>query len=89
MVTLTLTLSEQMFLFAESEAAARGLGGAGDFVTSLLTDALRAADGTAFEARFNAALRALERGEPNPLGPEDWHRLMQRRLGGTAPAAGS
>jgi hypothetical protein len=79
MVTVAITLPEEMLIFAEAQATARGMAGPSEYLQSLIAAAQKEQEQVELEARFAAAVRAIERGEPNPLSPEDW-RLLQERV---------
>jgi hypothetical protein len=87
MVSVQITLSEAMLIFAESQAAAHGLAGPSEYLQALIAAAQKEQEQVELDSRFTNALRALERGEPNPLSPEDWQRLQQRVLN-HQPASG-
>jgi len=80
MVIVQVPLSEEMLIFVESQATARGLAGPGEFLQALIAAAQQEQQQVELESRFANAIRAIERGEPNPLSPDDWQRLQQRVL---------
>jgi hypothetical protein len=80
MVALQISLPEDMLIFVESQATASGLAGPSDYLRALILAAQRAQEQADLERRFATAINALERGEPNPLSPDDWQRLQQRVL---------
>jgi len=86
MVTVVITLPEDMLIFVEAQAAARGLAGPGEFLRALVVAAQQDQRQADLEARFALAVRAIERGEANPLTAEDWRLLQQRSLNRQAPA---
>jgi hypothetical protein len=86
MVTVAITLPEEMLIFVEAQAATRGLAGPGEYLQALVAAAQQEQQQADLEARFAVAVRAIERGEANPLNPEDWRLLQQRTLGRQAPA---
>jgi hypothetical protein len=69
-----------MLTFVEARAAARGLAGPSEYLQELIAAAQRDQEQADLEARFTAAMRAIERGEANPLSPEDWRLLRERAL---------
>jgi hypothetical protein len=77
MVTLQITLPEEMVIFVEAQAQAAGLPGPSGYLQSLIAAAQKDQEQTELETRFATAIRALERGEPNPLSAADWQRLQQ------------
>jgi len=87
MLTIRIALSEEMFIFVEAQATARGLGGPGEYLHALIAAAQKDQEQAELEARFANAIRALERGEPNPLSSDDWQRLQQCVLNRQAVAA--
>ncbi|HKI37529.1 MAG TPA: hypothetical protein VKA46_37080 [Gemmataceae bacterium] len=80
MVTLQITLPEQMLIFVEAQATGRGLAGPSEYLQALIAAAEKNQEQLELEARFAGAIRAIERGDPNPLSPDDWRRLQQRVL---------
>ncbi len=86
MVSVAITLPEPMLIFAEAQAAARGLAGLSEYLQALIAAAQKEQEQADRETRFTAAVRAIERGEPSPLSPEDWHMLRQRVLNRPAAA---
>jgi hypothetical protein len=87
MVNVQITLPEQMFIFVEAQVVARGLAGPSEYLQELIAVAQKEQEQVELEARFLAAVRAMERGEPNPLSADDWQRLQQRALNRQQPAA--
>jgi hypothetical protein len=88
MVTVQITLPEEMLIFVEAQAAARGQVGPSEYLRGLIAAAQQEQQQGELEARFAAAVRALERGgEPNPLSAQDWQRLQQRVLNHQLPPA--
>ena len=88
MVTVPITLPEDMVIFVETQAAARGLAGPSDYLRALIVGAQKEQEQAELEARFAQAIRAMERGEANPLSPEDWQQLRQRVLSRPRQTAG-
>ena len=84
MVTVAITLPEQMLIFVEAQAAARGLAGPSEYLQALIAVAQKEQEQVELEARVAAAVRAIERGEPNPLSAEDWRLLQERVLSRSA-----
>ncbi len=80
MVTVPIALPEELLIFVEAQAAARGLAGPSEYLQALVTRAQKDQEQAELEARFAEAIRAIERGQPNPLSPADWERLRQRVL---------
>jgi hypothetical protein len=80
MVTLQVTLPEEMLIFVEAQVAARGLAGPDDYLRTLIVVAQENQEQAELERRFASAIHALEHGEPNPLSSDDWKRLQQRVL---------
>jgi hypothetical protein len=80
MVTVPITLSEEMLIFAEAQAAALKLAGLSEYVQTLIMGAQKQHEEADLEARFAEAIRAVEGGQPNPLSPADWESLRGRAL---------
>jgi hypothetical protein len=80
MITLQITLPQEMLIFVEAQATARGLPGPSEFLQRLIALAQKEQEQLELDSRFSAAIQALERGDANPLSPEDWQRLQQRVL---------
>jgi antitoxin ParD1/3/4 len=89
MVSLQITLPEEMLIFVEAQATAGGFAGPGEYLQSLIAAAQREHEMVELERRFDAAVRAMQEGEPNPLSPEDWQRLQQLVLGRLRSAGGA
>ncbi len=85
MLTVPIQLSEEMLIFVEAQAAARGLAGPSEFLQVLIASAQKEQEQRELEVRFADAIRAIEGGQPNPLSPADWNRLRGRVL--NRPAA--
>jgi hypothetical protein len=80
MVTVPVRLSEEMLIFVEAQASARGLAGPSEYLQALISGAQKEQELVELEVRFNQAIRAIEGGHANPLSPDDWERLRQRVL---------
>jgi hypothetical protein len=85
MTRLEITLPEEMIIFVEAQVAARQLDEPSQFVQALIARAQKEQEELELEHRFADAVRAMERGESNPLSLSDWQRLQQRVL--NRPAA--
>jgi hypothetical protein len=81
MATLQVEMPEDMLIFVEAQAIAKGQGSPAAYVRALIASARKEAEQAELEQRFRAAVLALERGEPNPISPEDWKRLQECALG--------
>jgi hypothetical protein len=77
MVIVPVHLPEEMLIFVEAQASARGLAGPSEYLQTLITGAQKEQEQVELEVRFNQAIRAIESGHANPLSPEDWERLRQ------------
>jgi hypothetical protein len=88
MVTVQIALPEDMLIFVESQAAARGLAGPSEYLRLLIAGAQKEQEQAELEVRFAEAVRAIERGEPNPLSAQDWKRLQERVLRRPRPNTG-
>jgi hypothetical protein len=75
MVTVPITLPEEMLIFVEAQAAARALAGPSEYLQALIAGAQKDQDQAELEVRFAEAIREIEGGHPNPLSPGDWERL--------------
>jgi hypothetical protein len=80
MVTVAVHLPEEMLIFVEAQASARGLAGPSEYLQALITGAQQEQELSELEVRFVQAMRAIEDGHANPLSPEDWERLRRRTL---------
>ncbi|HEX5268964.1 MAG TPA: hypothetical protein VFW33_00690 [Gemmataceae bacterium] len=80
MLTVAITLPEEMLIFVEAQAASRGLAGASEYIQALIVGAQKDQEQAELETRFADAIRAIEHGQPNPLSPDDWDRLRRRVL---------
>jgi antitoxin ParD1/3/4 len=85
MITLEISLPDDMMVFLEDQATAKGLATPSEYLQHLILLARQDAQQAELEARFTNAIHALERGEPNPMTGEDWKRLQSRTLGKHAP----
>ena len=72
MVSLEITLPENMLVFLETQVKARGFPTFSAYVQALIYQAQQAVEQGELESRFTQALRAIERGEPDFLSPSDW-----------------
>jgi hypothetical protein len=88
MVNVQITLPEEMLIFLEAQAANAGLAGPSEYLQVLIAAAQKDQEQVELERRFADAVRAMERGEANPLSLDDWKRLRQRVLGRAQPPAG-
>lgn len=86
MVTIAIALPETMLAFVKARVAARGLAGPSEYLQALIAAAQKDQEQADLEARFTAAMRAVERGEANPLSTEDWRLLRERSLDRQAAA---
>jgi Arc/MetJ-type ribon-helix-helix transcriptional regulator len=84
MVTVAITLPEEMLIFVEAQVAEKRLANPSEYLRALIAGAQQEQEQADLEARFAAAMRAVERGEPNPLTPDDWRMLQQRILNAQA-----
>jgi Arc/MetJ-type ribon-helix-helix transcriptional regulator len=85
MVTLPVTLPEDVVIFVEAQVAARRLAGPSEYLQALIAGAQKEQEQAELEVRFAEAIRAVERGDPNPLSPNDWERLRRRVLSQAQP----
>ena len=88
MVTLQITLPEEMLIFVEAQATAGGLAGPAEYLQSLIAAAQEEQQRVDLDRRFADAVRALQSGESNPLSPDDWQRLQQRGTTRQQPSGG-
>ena len=51
----------------------------------LIAGAQKEQEQAELEVRFAEAVRAVERGDTNPLSPDDWERIRRRGLGQPQP----
>jgi Arc/MetJ-type ribon-helix-helix transcriptional regulator len=77
MVTVPITLPEEMLIFVEAQVAARALAGPSEYIQALVAGAQKEQEQAELEVRFAEAIREIECGRPNPLSPSDWERLRQ------------
>jgi hypothetical protein len=80
MVTIQVTLPEDVLIFVEAQATQKGLAGPSEYLRSLIAVAQADQEQLELDGRFASAIRALEQGGTNPLTPQDWQRLQQRVL---------
>ncbi len=85
MLTLEISLPDEMMLFLEAQATTKGLATPSEYVQHLILLAQQDAEQAELDARFSNAVHALERGEPSAMTGEDWKRLQSRTLGKHAP----
>ena len=80
MLTLEISLPEDMILFLEAQATAKRLATPSEYLQHLILLAQQEAEQAELEARYTNAVHALERGEPSPMTGDDWKRLQSRSL---------
>lgn len=78
MTTITLHIPDELAPHLATEVATSGYANATEYILALIRQSQRAKGKAALEAKLEAGLDSLDRGEGKPTTAADWERLRER-----------
>jgi Arc/MetJ-type ribon-helix-helix transcriptional regulator len=78
MTTITLRIPDDLAPHLAAEVAMSGFDNATDYILALIRQSQQAKGKAALEAKLEAGLDSLDRGEGKPITTADWERLRER-----------